>query len=246
VIEDLHSHTYYSFCGVDRPDKVIEAAINGGIELLGICDHNYGIGVQHSSYKFQSEQERVRIYQSKLWHYYDHINVLADKYKEKIRIVCGIEICTIDAGNTLLPDNVDVSMFDYCLIEHMDAVETQIGDLFDFAQRCGCKYKGIAHTNLPVYLKKNRIDLLDFFRRMASENIFWELNVNYDSIHRFHEHEYVSQLFENLQLLDIIRQSGVCLSVGFDGHRAAEYRPERVIETCRKLEKLNIPMVEIL
>ena len=32
MIQDLHSHTYYSFCGKDLPEKVIETAINGGIE----------------------------------------------------------------------------------------------------------------------------------------------------------------------------------------------------------------------
>lgn len=246
MIQDLHSHTYYSFCGEDRPDKVVEAAIAGGIELLGICDHNYGIGVQHPSIKYENEQERIRLYQMKLLQYYNHINALAERYKEKIRLVCGIEICTVDVGYTILPDSVDVSMFDYCLIENLDVVENKIGDFFEFAKKCGCKYTGIAHTNIPAYLKKNQINLFEFFRRMATENIFWELNVNYDSVHQFREHEYVKHFFENPQLIDIVRQSGVCLSVGFDGHRVAEYKPERVIETCLKLEKLNIPMVEIL
>ena len=44
MIQDLHSHTYYSFCGGDKPEEIAEAAIAGGIELLGITDHNYGIG----------------------------------------------------------------------------------------------------------------------------------------------------------------------------------------------------------
>ena len=246
MIQDLHSHTYYSFCGADRPDEVLEAAIQGGIELLGISDHNYGIGLQHPSVRFESEKERVLLYQRQLWQYYDHINALAEKYREKIRLVCGIEICTVDAGYTLLPDDVDVSMFDYCLIENLDDADTKMGDLFEFAQRCGCKYKGIAHTDLPAYLRKNQIDPFAFFRRMAALNMFWELNVNYDSIHRYREHEYVKQFFEDPELIDIVRQSGVRLSVGFDGHRAAEYKPERVVETCRKLERLNIPMVEIL
>ena len=44
MIQDLHSHTYYSLCGKDRPEEIVEAAIAGGIELFGICDHNHGIG----------------------------------------------------------------------------------------------------------------------------------------------------------------------------------------------------------
>ena len=39
MIQDLHSHTYYSFCGADTPEEVVEAAIVGGIEVLGITDH---------------------------------------------------------------------------------------------------------------------------------------------------------------------------------------------------------------
>ena len=44
MIQDLHAHTYYSFCGADTPEQVVETAIAGGIEMLGITDHNYGIG----------------------------------------------------------------------------------------------------------------------------------------------------------------------------------------------------------
>ena len=44
MIQDLHAHTYYSFCGKDDPCEVVEAAIAGGIELFGICDPHHGIG----------------------------------------------------------------------------------------------------------------------------------------------------------------------------------------------------------
>ena len=44
MLQDLHSHTYYSFCGADKPETIVEAAIAGGLELFGITDHSYGIG----------------------------------------------------------------------------------------------------------------------------------------------------------------------------------------------------------
>ena len=44
MLQDLHSHTYYSYCGGDRPEEIIEAAIAGGIELFGINDHVNGMG----------------------------------------------------------------------------------------------------------------------------------------------------------------------------------------------------------
>lgn len=43
MIMDIHSHTYYSRCGRDNPRQIIQAAIDGGIEIFGISDHNYGI-----------------------------------------------------------------------------------------------------------------------------------------------------------------------------------------------------------
>ena len=40
MIQDLHAHTYYSFCGQDTPEAIVEAAIAGGLDLFGITDHN--------------------------------------------------------------------------------------------------------------------------------------------------------------------------------------------------------------
>ena len=37
MIQDLHSHTYYSFCGKDNPEEIVKAAIEGGIELFGFA-----------------------------------------------------------------------------------------------------------------------------------------------------------------------------------------------------------------
>ena len=43
MIQDLHSHTYYSFCGADTPEQVVETAIAG--DIIGIYDTgNYQIG----------------------------------------------------------------------------------------------------------------------------------------------------------------------------------------------------------
>ena len=50
MIQDLHAHTYYSFCSKDRPETVIETAIAGGIQQLGICDHNYGVACARTEF----------------------------------------------------------------------------------------------------------------------------------------------------------------------------------------------------
>ena len=138
MIQDLHSHTYYSFCGADTPEQVVEAAIAGGIEKLGITDHNYGIGYARSDIFFSHASDITDNYQQALRRYFDHISLLRDKYAGKIEILRGIEVCTLHQGRFPLPECADISFFDYCLIENLDNENSVTGgDLFAFAKRCG-------------------------------------------------------------------------------------------------------------
>ena len=242
MIQDIHSHTYYSFCGADRPEEVVEAAIAGGIELFGICDHNYGIGFgRHDVFMSQADDFGTG-YGRNLTRYFDHINLIREKYADRIKLLRGIEVATLKNGRYALPEAVDISFFDYCLIENLDWEETYTnGDLFSFAKRCGCP-AGVAHTDLFAHAGKLGIDPLDYFSRMAEENIFWEMNVSFDSIHKFREHAYMLEFFKNEEQQEIVRRSCVRLSVGFDGHRCNEYKPDRVADYCRQIEKMGIKM----
>ena len=243
MIQDLHSHTYYSFCGKDEPCEVVEAAIAGGIELLGICDHSYGIGNARKDVNRYENPELGQDYYRTLTRYFDHISLVREKYADRIRILRGIEVATHTMRlRVALPASADISYFDYCLIESL-ADESSItgGDLFSFAERCGCP-AGVAHTDLFAHIAHLGERPEDYFRRMAERGIFWELNVNYDSIHHFHEHEYVKRFFADEEQQAIVRESGVRLSVGFDGHRIGEYRPERVREACARVAALGIKL----
>ena len=245
MIQDLHSHTYYSFCGKDSHATVIEAAIEGGIELFGICDHNYGVGFgSYGAYESPIEIVPNRYDPETLRKYYDDISALKEKYADKIRLLCGIEIATDSSRvKAPLPQDADVSFFDYCLIESLARDDsTTGGDLFGFAKRCGCKNVGIAHTDMFSFIASLGEDPRHYFKRMAEENIFWEMNVSYDSIHNYREHEYMLEFFRNEEQQAIIRESGVRLSVGFDGHRVEDYLPERVADYCRKIASLGIKL----
>ncbi len=77
---------------------------------------------------------------------------------------------------------------------------------------------GVAHTDLFAYLRNRGDDPLTYLNRMAEENIFWEMNVSYDPIHKFRVHPYMVEFFQNKEQQDIVRESGVKVSVGFDGH----------------------------
>ena len=207
-ITDIHSHTYFSACGADKHEDIIEAAINGGIEVFGICDHCYGIG------------ERRR-------EYCDIITEMKRKYEGKIKLLCGIEIATVPNLGLYDPEDL-LPEFEYCLIEHIDRDNTTVGEgIFEYAKRFNCK-TGIAHTDLISMARNRGYDPVEFLHRFAENDIFWEMNVNYDSIHGFNEHAYVRSFFTDEETQNIVRSSGIKLTVGFDGHRVYDYAPERV------------------
>ena len=245
MIQDLHSHTYYSFCGKDRPEEIVEAAIRGGVELFGICDHNYGVGFgTWGAYEASIEIVPNRYDDVILRKYYDHIGLIKEKYADKIRVLCGIEVATDSSRiKAPLPDETDISFFDYCFVESLASTDsTTRGDLFAFARRCGCPHVGVAHTDMFSFIASRGEDPYRYFKRMAEENIFWEMNVSYDSIHNYREHQYMLEFFRNEEQQAIVRESGVRLSVGFDGHRVEDYLPERVAHYCRKISNMGIKL----
>ena len=245
MIQDVHSHTYYSYCGKDSPEALIKKAIESGIQLLGICDHYYGIVMNRPGVSYDSDEHRIITHNAALKRYYEHIKVLADKYKDQIEVWCGVEITTVDKGFTLMPDGVDISMFDYCYIENFYFPGSVVDDVLAFAKRCGCKRTGIAHMNLPAYLDFHGLDRDEFFKKMKEQNVFWELNVNCDSIHGYSEHEYVKRFMASAEQQDIVRRAGLEISVGFDGHRVNEYKGDRVRSACEFIKESGLRVVEI-
>ena len=246
MLQDLHSHTDDSFCGKDTPEAIVEAAIAGGLDTFGITDHNYGVGYARHSVFCATANMELNNYERTLRRYYDHINLIKEKYAGKINVLRGIELCTLKSEqhpNFSLPEGADISYFDYCLIENLDN-HTSItgGDLFAYAKRCGTPLVGVAHTDLFAHIAKLGEDPLDYFTRMAEQNIFWEMNVSYDSIHGYREHKYFLDFFADEGKQEIVRRSGVRVSVGFDGHRVEDYLPDRVAGYCKKLTELGIKM----
>lgn len=249
MIQDLHSHSYYSFCGKDDPEKLVLAAIDGGIEVFGITDHNHGVGFARKDARLADASVIPNEYDEFiLRRYFDHITLLKEKYKDKIDVKRGIEIATNSTHSVFpklpLPDSADISFFDFCLIEHLafDGSTTG-GDLFSYAKRCNTEYVGIAHTNMFAFIRSKGMEPLEYFKRMADQNIFWEMNVSYDSTHGYKEHQYMLEFFKNEEQQEIIRKSGVLLSVGFDGHKVEDYLPERITDYCQKIKDLGIKMV---
>ena len=223
---DVHTHTHYSYCGKDDPHDLINKAIEHGISVLGICDHNYGIGKRKTEYL-------------------KNIRSLAEQYKTKIKILCGIEIATIPR-NYEFGIEEDIKDYDYCLIEHIDYEDSIVGnDLFAFCKKLGITC-GIAHTDLFKYCDSLGYDYLTFFSKMAENNIFWEMNVSYDSIHKYKEHQYVLDFINDKEKLEIVEKSGVIVSIGSDCHNCEEYNGFKLHETYSFLKKKNIKTFDIM
>ncbi len=221
IISDIHSHTYYSACGRDAPDTVIETAVKGGIEVFGICDHHYGIG------------ERINEYKNELFD-------CRKRFKDDIKLLVGIEIATVPFHPfTRYEYTKDL---DYCLVEHIDLPDSTVGtDIFDYPSKVYCSV-GIAHTDLFALARKWGMTPLSLFCKLADAGIFWEMNVNYDRIHGYREHPYVLEFYKNEEQQNTVRDSGIKISVGFDGHRYEDYDPERVKRMCAFLNEKNIAL----
>ncbi len=223
---DVHTHTHYSFCSKDDPHDLISKGIEHGISMLGISDHNYGIGTRKAEYL-------------------DNVRALSLQYRDKIKILCGIEIATVPC-NYESGIEQDIKEYDYCLIEHIDYEDSVVGnDLFAFCKKLGIPC-GIAHTDLFKYCDTHGYDYLTFFSKLAENNIFWEMNVSYDSIHKYDEHRYVLDLMNDKEKLEIVKKTGVVISVGSDCHRCEEYSGFRLYETYRFLKDNGIKTFDML
>ncbi len=76
---DFHTHTTYSD-GKNTPEEMILAAIAAGIKTLGITDHSY----TDFDDGFCMKCEDIDAY-------FAEVNALKEKYKDKIKVFCGIE-----------------------------------------------------------------------------------------------------------------------------------------------------------
>ena len=50
------------------------------------------------------------------------------------------------------------------------------------------------------------------------------------------------EFFKNTEQQEIVKKSGIRLSVGFDGHRVEDYLPERIKGYCKKIKSLGIKL----
>lgn len=95
IIQDLHVHTTYCD-GKNSVEEMILSAIDKGIKTLGFSGHSYT--EFDTSYCMSMEQTEE---------YVKEVRALGEKYKQYIRVLCGIELDVFS--------NIDVTQFDYVI-----------------------------------------------------------------------------------------------------------------------------------
>ena len=105
MIMDLHNHTLYSYDGQNSPEQIIENAINNGVAVIGITDHQFSIGTNISEYIHK-------------------LTECKEKYAGKIKVLAGLEIGTRPKPDDLLTH--DIAGLDYVLFESLDLTSFKI------------------------------------------------------------------------------------------------------------------------
>ena len=77
---DLHTHTF--FCdGKDSPEDMVLSAIDKGLDTIGILAHSYVEFDPECSIGIDKEEEFI-----------GEVNCLKEKYKDKIKVLSGVEV----------------------------------------------------------------------------------------------------------------------------------------------------------
>lgn len=162
--------------------------------------------------------------------YYEYIQCCKIKYADKIKVLCGLEIGTRPAPPESLPSATVV--FDYVLFESLDRENAM--DFYEFLEwqkLFKCK-KGLAHTDIFALADRYGLDILKVLR---DNDIFWELNTSGNYM-------YYYDFLTNEKKQQLIKESGIPVSVGSDTHYIAEYRKTQIRRANELLQGLGIPL----
>ena len=79
ILKDYHMHT--TFCdGKNTPEEMVISAIEKGMAEIGITIHSY-VSFDEEVCKREEDVDR----------FFENVSLLKDKYRDKIKILCGIE-----------------------------------------------------------------------------------------------------------------------------------------------------------
>lgn len=211
-LTDLHNHTTFSYDGQNSCEEIIENAMSQGIEVVGICDHQYSIGPDIEEY--------IRT-----------VNECKLKYKNKIEVLCGLEIGTRPEPRDLIISSL--KNIDYCLFECLDSPAAM--DFYEFMEwvKLFPMPKGFAHTDIFLLSKRYGLDIIKI---MKENNIFWEINTSGN-------YNYYYDFITNKEKQELIKSSYVTISIGSDTHWIKDLNVKK-LKSCQELiRNLGNPII---
>lgn len=208
---NLHAHTTYSD-GTFRPKELVEFAMSGDLEILGISDHAFSRKLP-INYQVTSCLEKYLI----------HIKEIQESFKDnKFSLKAGIEIdvsrnCGADPSQ--IPFNL-LNGFDYLLFEYVNTEYESWGRIRgrDISKIIKIRDKltvpvGLAHNDLQNNYQGKEKEI----SKILSENkIFVELNQSEHGRNTRDNLDYYTHF--SLRLLEELKTREVKFVIGTDSH----------------------------
>ena len=197
---NLHNHTIYSD-GSFTGEEIVQAAVEAGLKAVAITDH------------FETKKvDSVSIV--KLPDYISHVEALKEKFRDKIKVVCGLEVDTSAVRTNLdsLADNrlrgVDFLLFEY--VQDTLWGGLPLWEAVKFRRKISCPV-GLAHTDVGKVFAHVPTD--ELIGMLDSAEIFVELcagsrNTKFSRPYYHYAPDFFSK----------ISKENVRLSIGTDTH----------------------------
>jgi histidinol phosphatase-like PHP family hydrolase len=198
---NLHNHTTYSD-GRFSPRDIVEAGIRAGLSVVGISDH------------YRTTKARS-LSPASLDEYVEHVRRLAIHYKDRIRVLVGVEV---DAS----PDRTEdlaylpfsqLNKMDFILFEHVQDEEAggmSLWELFDMRKELEPPV-GLAHNDIGRNFAE--IEPAVLIPVLETNHLFLELcpSLRHSKLQRpLYRH--------SLEFYTRLKGTGVELSIGTDTH----------------------------
>jgi DNA polymerase (family 10) len=200
MMMNLHNHTTFSD-GRHSPRDIIDAAVNAKLSHIAITDH-YGTTKVNS---LSNEQ---------LVQYTEEIKALAEEYKDRIKVLIGVEIDASKERTDFVKLYYEhISTLDFVLFEY---VQNEIWngmplwEALKIRERIKCPM-GLAHNNFAKNFAHT--DHGDLIGVLEANSVFIELctNLRYSKFNKPY-YNYSEEFFCKLKGTDVL------LSIGTDTH----------------------------
>ena len=104
MISDYHVHSHFSFDSEEKPENIINRAVNLGMKQICFTDH------QDFNWPVEGEIPLLNIK-----NYISTLSTLREQYSNKIHVITGIELGLMNGNETLCQELISKYNFDYVI-----------------------------------------------------------------------------------------------------------------------------------